>query len=296
MGGGGRDPNLIERLDLAGEFIRLRLGDRPLPRLAVVLGSGLGKLADLIQDPVAIPYHEVPHFPVSTVEGHAGRLVIGDLPAPSGERTPIVAFQGRFHLYEGYPAHQVVFPIRCLGRLGVRAFVITNAAGGINPGFQPGDLMVISDHLNLTGQNPLMGSHDDRLGPRFPDMSAAYDEELRGLLRGCAGDLGLRLQEGVYCVLSGPSYETPAEVRMLQRLGADACGMSTIPEVVACRQMGVRVLGISLISNLAAGIARHPLTHAEVIETAQRVAEDFTRLVAAVTPRLAAAVEREGGA
>lgn len=291
MAGGGRDPNLIERLDLAGEFIRMRLGDRPVPSIAVVLGSGLGKLADLIQDAVAIPYHEVPHFPVSTVEGHAGRLVVGDVVGPAGERTAIAAFQGRFHLYEGYAAHQVVFPIRCLARLGVRVFVITNAAGGINPSFQPGDLMVISDHLNLTGQNPLMGSHDDRLGPRFPDMSQAYDPVLRGLLRETAAEMGLRLQEGVYCVLSGPSYETPAEVRMLQRLGADACGMSTIPEVVACRQMGVRVLGISLISNLAAGIAAHPLSHAEVIDTAKRVAEDFTRLVSAVLPRIARALE-----
>lgn len=291
MAGGGRDPNLIERLDLAGEFIRMRLGGRPVPAIAVVLGSGLGKLADLVQDPVAIPYHEIPHFPVSTVEGHAGRLVIGDIVGPGGERTAIAAFQGRFHLYEGYPAHQVVFPIRCMGRLGVRAFVITNAAGGINPGFRPGDLMVISDHLNLTGQNPLMGSHDDRLGPRFPDMSQAYDPVLRDLLRAAGAEMGLRLQEGVYCVLSGPSYETPAEVRMLQRLGADACGMSTIPEVVACRQMGVRVLGVSLISNLAAGIAAHPLTHAEVIDTAQRVAEDFTRLVTSVIPRIAATLE-----
>lgn len=291
MAGGGRDPNLIERLDLAGEFIRMRLGERPVPKIAVVLGSGLGRLADLIQDPVAIPYHDVPHFPVSTVEGHAGRLVVGDVVGPAGERTPIAAFQGRFHLYEGYPAHQVVFPIRCLARLGVGAFVITNAAGGINPGFQPGDLMVISDHLNLTGQNPLMGSHDDRLGARFPDMSQAYDPALRGLLRGCAQELELRLQEGVYCVLSGPSYETPAEVRMLHRLGADACGMSTIPEVVACRQMGARVLGISLISNLAAGIAAHPLTHAEVIDTARRVAEDFTRLVTAVLPRIGATLD-----
>lgn len=290
---GGRDPNLIERLDLAGDFIRLRLRSRPVPRLAIVLGSGLGKLADLIEDPVAIPYHEIPHFPVSTVEGHAGRLVIGDLPAPGGERTPVVAFQGRFHLYEGYPAHQVVFPLRCVAKLGVRAFVITNAAGGINPGFQPGDLMAITDHLNLTGQNPLMGSHDDSLGPRFPDMSAAYDPALRALLRETADTLGLRLQEGVYCVLSGPSYETPAEVRMLHRIGADACGMSTIPEVVACRQMGKRVLGISLISNLAAGISKHPLTHAEVMDTARRVAEDFTRLVSAVVPRLAAVVERD---
>jgi purine-nucleoside phosphorylase len=284
------DPKLIERLDLAGDFIRMRLGGREVPRIGIVLGSGLGNLADRVIDPVSIPYHEVPHFPVSTVEGHAGRMVIGDLAAPSGERTPVVALQGRFHLYEGYPAHQVVLPLRTLVRLGVRAFVITNAAGGINPGFQPGDLMAITDHLNLTGQNPLIGSHDDRLGPRFPDMSDAYDAHLRDLLRASAAELGLRLKEGVYCVLGGPSYETPAEVRMLQRLGADACGMSTIPEVVALRQMKARVLGISLISNLAAGIARHPLTHAEVIDTARRVAEDFTRLVTATVPKIAAAL------
>lgn len=290
MAGGGRDPELIERLDAAGAFIRERLGGRPIPALGVVLGSGLGKLADLVREPVTIPYREIPHFPVSTVEGHAGRLVVGDLPGPQGERTPIVALQGRFHLYEGYPAHQVVFPHRCLGRLGVRAFVITNAAGGINPGFQAGDLMAISDHLNLSGHNPLTGSHDDRLGPRFPDMSQAYDPQLRELLREAARSLGLRLQEGVYCVLGGPSYETPAEVRLLHRLGADACGMSTIPEVIACRQMGLRILGISLISNLAAGISKHPLTHAEVIDTAKRVGEDFLRLVSAVVPRLARAI------
>lgn len=291
----GKDPNLIERLDLAGEFIRLRLGDRPLPRLGVVLGSGLGGLAERIVDPVTIPYRDVPHFPVSTVEGHAGRLVIGELPGDAGAPgTPVVALQGRFHLYEGYGAAQVVFPIRALARLGVRAFVITNAAGGIHPDFAPGDLMVITDHLNLTGQNPLMGSHDDALGPRFPDMSDAYDADFRRLAREAAAALGLRLQEGVYTVLSGPSYETPAEVRMLARIGADACGMSTIPEVVACRQMGVRVLGISLISNLAAGISPRRLTHAEVIETAERVEVDFTRLVTRLVPALDAALDDDG--
>jgi len=288
--GGRQDPNLVERLDLAGDFIRMRLGGRKLPRVAVVLGSGLGKLADLIQDPIGIPYGDVPYFPVSTVEGHAGRLVLGDLDDGQGQRTPVIAMQGRFHLYEGYEAAQVVFPMRALARMGVKAFVITNAAGGINPEFKPGDLMVITDHMNLTGQNPLVGSHDDRLGPRFPDMSEAYDKRFRELLKQAAGELGLRLQEGVYTVLSGPSYETPAEVRMLARIGCDACGMSTIPEVVACRQMGARVLGISLISNLAAGISPTPLTHAEVMETGRRVAEDFTRLVSRTVPRLAASI------
>jgi purine-nucleoside phosphorylase len=288
--GGRQDPNLVERLDLAGDFIRMRLGDRPLPRLAIVLGSGLGKLAELIRNPLTVPYADVPYFPVSTVEGHAGRLVIGDLPDQDGKATPVVAFQGRFHLYEGYEASQVVFPIRALARLGIKAFIITNAAGGINSYFAPGDLMIITDHMNLTGQNPLVGSHDDRLGPRFPDMSEAYDKRFRELTKEAGEEMGLKLREGVYTVLSGPSYETPAEVRMLARIGCDACGMSTIPEVVACRQMGVRVLGISLISNLAAGISPHPLTHTEVMETGRRVADDFTRLVSRVVPRLVAAL------
>lgn len=284
----GEDPDLVKRLDLAGDFVRLRLGERPLPRIGLILGSGLGPLADSITDPVLIPYDDVPHFPLSTVEGHAGRLVVGHLSAADGEGpgTPVVALQGRFHLYEGYGASQVVFPIRALARMGVEAFVVTNAAGGVNAEFVPGDLMSITDHLNLTGQNPLIGSHDDRLGPRFPDMSAAYDARFRKLLRECADGLGLGLREGVYAVLSGPSYETPAEVRMLKLLGADACGMSTIPEVVACRQMGVRVLGISLISNHAAGIAEQPLTHQEVIDTAQRVGKEFVRLIQTVVPRL----------
>lgn len=275
------DETLIDRLDLAGEFIRMRLGDRAVPQLGVILGSGLGGLAEQIQDPIAIPYSEIPNFPVSTVEGHAGQLVIGTL-----EGTPVVALQGRFHLYEGYEAHQVVFPIRCLARVGVQAFLVSNAAGGVNRGFKPGDLMVIDDHLNLTGQNPLMGSHDDRLGPRFPDMSEAYDGRFRALTHEAAQELGLVLKQGVYAVLSGPSYETPAEVRMLERLGCDACGMSTIPEVVACRQMGVRVLGISLISNHAAGISPTPLTHEEVITTANAVADDFAKLVRTLLPRL----------
>ncbi len=284
----GQDPDLVKHLDLAGDFVRLRLGDRPVPKVGIILGSGLGTLADRITDPVLIPYGDVPYFPVSTVAGHAGRLVIGELAGP--EPTPVVAFQGRFHLYEGYDASQVVFPVRALARLGVRAFVITNAAGGINPSFSPGDLMMITDHLNLTGQNPLMGSHDDRLGARFPDMSEAYDLRLRALLRETADEQQVPLREGVYTVLSGPSYETPAEVRMLKAIGCDACGMSTIPEVVACRQMGVRVLGISLISNHAAGISPNPLTHQEVIETADRVAEVFVRLVEAVIPKVAAEV------
>ncbi|MBL4845595.1 MAG: purine-nucleoside phosphorylase [Planctomycetes bacterium] len=277
---------------MSGDFIRLRLGERAVPKLGIILGSGLGGLADEIQDPLFVPYADVPYFPVSTVEGHAGRLVVGGLNLPGGgDPTPVVALQGRFHLYEGYDASQVVFPVRALARLGVEAFVVSNAAGGINAEFKPGDLMTITDHINLTGQNPLMGSHDDRLGPRFPDMSAAYDLEFRGFLNEAAAERGLELKEGVYTVLSGPSYETPAEVRMLRLLGCDACGMSTIPEVVACRQLGVRVLGISLISNHAAGIAPQPLTHQEVMETASHVAPEFVALIKTVAPRIVASLE-----
>jgi purine-nucleoside phosphorylase len=281
----GQDPELVRHLDLAGDFVRLRLGERAMPRVAIVLGSGLGKLAESVENVVTVPYEDVPYFPTSTVEGHAGRLVIGEL-----EGTPIVALQGRFHLYEGYDAGQVVFPIRTIARLGVKAIVITNAAGGMGDGFQAGDLMLITDHINLTGTNPLVGSHDDRLGPRFPDMSAAYDLEFRELLLRSAQELDMQVQQGVYSVLSGPSYETPAEVRMLKMLGCDACGMSTIPEVVASHQMGVRVLGVSLISNLAAGIAEHPLTHKEVMETGARVADEFARLIRAVLPKVEAAL------
>ncbi len=276
----------VELLDQSGEFIRMRLGGRAVPSVGVILGSGLGRLAEELDHAVAIPYGEIPHFPVSTVAGHAGRLVIGNL-----NGTPLVCLQGRFHLYEGYGAQEVVFPIRALARAGVKAFVITNAAGGVNKAFKAGDLMTIADHLNLTGQNPLAGPHDERLGPRFPDMSEAYSAAFRGLAKEAAREVGLTLQEGVYCVLSGPSYETPAEIRMLSACGADAVGMSTIPEVVACRQMGVRVLGISLISNLAAGISKVPLTHAEVMETGERVAADFVRLIKAVVPKIARAVQ-----
>jgi purine-nucleoside phosphorylase len=287
----GQDPDLVKHLDLAGDFVRLRLGDRVMPRLGIILGSGLGSLAEHITNAIYIPYADVPYFPMSTVEGHAGRLVLGELPGLDGTSTSVVALQGRFHLYEGYDASQVVFPVRALARLGVEAFVITNAAGGINADFVPGDLMAITDHINLTGQNPLMGSHDDRLGPRFPDMCNAYDPTFREILQTTAEELGLVLKSGVYTVLSGPSYETPAEVKMLSLLGCDACGMSTIPEVVACRQMGLRVLGISLISNHAAGMAEEPLTHQEVMETANRVAPGFVDMVRSVAGRMLAALE-----
>ena len=231
-------------------------------------------MAEEIEGAVAIPYEEIPHFPVSTVEGHVGRLVLGEL---EGQR--VVAMQGRFHLYEGYPLESVTFPIRVMKRLGVETALITNAAGGINESFQPGDLMLIRDHINFMFRNPLVGPNDPELGERFPDMSEAYDAELRRLARRVAGELGIDLKEGVYAAMLGPSYETPAEIRMLRAVGGDAVGMSTVPEVIVARHAGIRVLGLSCISNMAAGILPQPLSHEEVMETAERVKETFLRLV-----------------
>jgi purine-nucleoside phosphorylase len=253
------------------------------PEVGIILGSGLGDFADTLQDRVAIPYQELPHFPHSSVPGHAGRLVLGRL----GGRT-VVAMQGRVHAYEGYSNVQVAFPARVLCGLGIRTLVVTNAAGGIHPDLRPGDLMIISDHINLSGWNALTGPNDDRLGPRFPDMSHAYHPELRKLLAKVAHEQGLQLREGVYAMVAGPSYETPAEIRMLRTVGADAVGMSTVPEVVAASHMGVRVAGISCITNLAAGIGHQPLSHEEVAETAGRVRNVFVRLLSGFLPAAAA--------
>jgi purine-nucleoside phosphorylase len=244
------------------------------PKAAVILGSGLGGFADALEDPVVIPYQELPHFPRSSVPGHAGRMVLGTL-----EGRPVVAMQGRVHFYEGYAPWQVSFPARVLCALKPHALVVTNAAGGINPAFAPGDLMAITDHLNLSGFNSLVGPNEDALGPRFPDLSHAYAPELLVLLERCAQAEQVALQRGVYVQLSGPSYETPAEIRMLRTVGADAVGMSTVPEVIAAAHMGVKVAGISCITNLAAGISPQPLSHAEVSETAERVKGVFTRLL-----------------
>jgi purine-nucleoside phosphorylase len=245
------------------------------PKLGLILGSGLGAFADTFEDRVVIPYGELPHFPHSSVAGHAGQLVLG-----TRNGVPLVAMQGRVHFYEGYEPWQVGFPARVLCALGVKALLVTNAAGGINGGFATGDLMAITDHLNLTGYNPLVGKNDERLGPRFPDMSHAYDPELLKILRGAALKENVTLREGVYVGLSGPSYETPAEIRMLRTLGADAVGMSTVPEVIVAAHMGVRVTGVSCITNLAAGISQHKLSHDEVAQTANTVKDVFTRLVA----------------
>lgn len=252
------------------------------PKVGIILGSGLGAFADSLENKVAIPYSDIPNFPTSSVAGHAGRLVIGTL----GD-APIVAMQGRVHMYEGYTPQEVAFPARVLCSLGIDSLVVTNAAGGINGSFKAGDLMLISDHVNLSGRNPLVGGNDERLGPRFPDMSNAYDPELCDILRKTATKLETPLQEGVYVWLSGPTYETPAEIRMLRTLGIDAVGMSTVPETIVANHMGVRVAGISCITNLAAGISKVPLSHAEVSETANRVRDRFTNLLAHFLPAIA---------
>lgn len=244
------------------------------PQVGVILGSGLGGWADSLANPIAIPYAAIPHFPRSTVSGHAGRLVIGDR---AGVRC--VAMQGRSHLYEGHSAATVAFPARLLIALGANVLIITNAAGGLNPSWPPGTLMMIRDHINLLGDHPLRGPNDDRLGPRFPDMSRAYPEELRALTKQAAQRAAISIVEGVYAAMPGPTYETPAEVQMLQRMGADAVGMSTVPEVVVACHMGARVIGISCITNQAAGITGQPLSHDEVTQTAARVKTTFERLL-----------------
>jgi purine-nucleoside phosphorylase len=271
---------VYEEVQETARAIRTRGGIEP--RVGIILGSGLGEFAEVLQDQRVIPYAELPHFLRSSVEGHAGRLVLGTL---GGE--PIAAMQGRVHQYEGYSPAQVAFPARALCAAGVRTLVVTNAAGGIHPSLAPGDLMAITDHINLTGFNPLRGANEERLGPRFPDMSAAYNPALLELLFQVAQREKVPLKRGVYAILSGPSYETPAEIRALRTLGADAVGMSTVPEVIAATHMGVRVAGVSCITNLAAGISPRPLSHAEVAETAQRARAAFTALLAAFLPAAA---------
>ena len=252
------------------------------PRVGIILGSGLGAFADTFEDRIVIPYGELPHFPHSSVPGHAGRLVLGGL---GGE--PMVAMQGRVHFYEGYAPEVVTFPARVLCALGIQTMVVTNAAGAVNLALRPGDLMAIADHVNLSGWNPLIGPNDDRLGPRFPDMSTAYRPELLELLLSTAASAGIDLRRGVYAALAGPSYETPAEIRLLRVLGADAVGMSTVPEVIVAAHMGVSVAGVSCITNLAAGIGHKPLSHEEVAETANRVKDVFQRLLSRFLPAAA---------
>ncbi len=256
-------------------FIRKKVQQRP--EIGVILGSGLGILAAEAENRKAINYSEIPHFPVSTVEGHEGQLVFGTL---AGQQAALM--QGRFHFYEGYSMSQVVFPVRVMHELGVKVLVVTNAAGGINESFRPGDLMIITDHINLMGTNPLIGPNDDDLGPRFPDMSEAYDRKLVKLAEQVAEREGLAYRKGVYISLTGPAYETPAEIRYLRTIGGDAVGMSTVPEVIAANHSGMRVLGISCVTNMAAGVLPKKLSHDEVMETANRVRDQFIALVKGV--------------
>lgn len=242
--------------------------------IGVILGSGLGDYAEAFEDAVKLPYSEIPGFPRSTVAGHAGMWCCGTL---YGKR--VVMMQGRFHYYEGYGMKDVTLPVRVMQKIGVKTLIVTNAAGGVNLGYHPGELMVIGDIFSMTAQNPLIGPNLDAFGPRFPDMSCAFDKELRALAHECANEQGFALREGVYAQMTGPTYETPAEIRMLRTLGADAVGMSTVPEVIVARHGGMRVLGISCITNMAAGILDQPLNHAEVTETANRVKGQFRNLL-----------------
>jgi len=257
------------------EFLRARIPVPPV--VGVILGSGLGDFAAAVQDRLEIPYAQIPGFPASAVVGHAGTLVAGTLAG-----VPIVVLSGRIHYYEGHPMGTVVMPARVLGLLGCRDVVVTNAAGGIDTSYRPGDLMLIADHVNLFGTNPLVGPNDETFGARFPDMSDAYRADLRKLAKAVARKVRVPLREGVYVGVTGPSYETPAEIRAFRALGANAVGMSTVPEVIALAHMGVGVLGISCITNMAAGVLKQPLRHDEVLETTQRVKERFVRLLTAL--------------
>ena len=263
------------KIQEAADYIRKRVPNRP--QVGVILGSGLGILAAEVKNKKTVSYAEIPHFPVSTVEGHAGQLVLGKLAGQD-----VVLMQGRFHFYEGYSMAQVVFPVRVMHSLGVEVLIVTNAAGGINEGFKPGDLMIITDHINLMGTNPLIGENYDDIGPRFPDMTEAYDRGLVRIAETVARREGLGYQKGVYISLTGPSYETPAEIRYLRIVGGDAAGMSTVPEVLVANHAGMRVLGISCVTNMAAGILPQKLNHEEVMETANRVRDQFITLVKGV--------------
>ncbi|MDF2938064.1 MAG: purine-nucleoside phosphorylase [Paenibacillaceae bacterium] len=273
------EKTVLERIEEAASYIASRSSLRP--EIGLILGSGLGVLADSLEEAVTVDYSEIPHFPVSTVEGHAGELLLGKI----GGR-PVLLMKGRFHMYEGYQGETVTFPIRVMKALGISGLLVTNAAGGVNTSYEPGDLMLISDHLNMTGNNPLIGPNHKELGVRFPDMSEGYSKRLRTIAKEIAASQGLKLQEGVYAGLLGPSYETPAEIRMLRVLGADAVGMSTVSEVIIARHSGIEVLGISCISNMAAGILDQPLSHDEVMETTDRVKQQFLKFVIQLIPQM----------
>ncbi len=267
------------RADRAAKFILSKT--RLRPRIALVLGSGLGAFGDELADAVRIPYEKIPHFPRSTAIGHAGRMVIGKVGA-----LPVAAMQGRVHFYEGYSMRDVIFPTRVFARMGIRAAILTNAAGGINTNYKQGALVVLRDHINLQGTNPLIGPNEERFGVRFPDMTQGYWKSYREAALEETRRLGIEAHEGVYAALTGPSYETPAEIRYLRTIGADLVGMSTVPEVIAARHMGIRVLGISCVTNMAAGILDQVLTQEEVLETGERVKGQFMALLRAVLPRI----------
>lgn len=271
--------DLVRQVDEAANFISKRSTLRPL--IAVVLGSGLGSFADELADVVEIDYAEIPHFHRSTAVGHAGRLVLGEI---AGD--PLVVMQGRVHLYEGYSAGEVAFPMRAFARLGARAAILTNAAGGINLEYGQGALVAIKDHINLQGQNPLTGPEDPRVGMRFIDMTEAYSRQYRQLAKEAAKTIGIELREGIYAALAGPSYETPAEIRFLRTIGADLVGMSTVPETIVARQMGMKVLAVSCVTNMAAGVLDKPLNHEQVLETGHRVSGQFKALLRAVIPAI----------
>jgi purine-nucleoside phosphorylase len=273
---------MSDQFSLADASAQLILSRTPLrPKIGLVLGSGLGAFADSLSDATRVPYAEIPSFPQSTAIGHAGRMVVGK----AGD-IAVAAMQGRVHLYEGYSAQQITFPIRVFGRMGIRAVILTNAAGGIDLNYSQGALVLIRDHINLQGTNPLVGPNDDRFGVRFPDMTQAYAREYRAIAREEANKLNITLQEGVYAALLGPSYETPAEIEYLRRIGADLVGMSTVAEVITARHMGMKVLAISCVTNMAAGILDQPLSHKEVMETGERVKSTFESLLRAVLPRI----------
>ena len=270
---------LFDRVGEAAAFLRKRLGD--VPSVAIVLGSGLGAFGESLGGATPVSYDTIPHWPQSRVVGHAGKLVAG-----TSGRTPVLALSGRVHYYEGHPLETVTFATRVLGALGVKTLILTNAAGGINTKFSSGALMLIDDHINFMGLNPLIGANDDRFGPRFPDMSEIYSKRLRAIATEAAAAVPMWVEHGVYIAVSGPSYETPAEIRAFRTLGADAVGMSTVPEAIVARHMGIEVLGISCISNMAAGILPQLLTAEEVIETTARVREHFIALLEGVIGRL----------
>jgi purine-nucleoside phosphorylase len=277
-------PDQFTLADSAAQLILKRTTLRPL--IALVLGSGLGGFADSLTDAVRVPYADIPAFPRSTAIGHAGQMVVGQVIGHANS-VPVAAMQGRVHLYEGYSPQEITFPIRVFSRMGIRAVILTNAAGGINLSYSQGALVLIRDHINLQGANPLVGSNDDRFGVRFPDMTHAYAKEYRQIAREEAAKLGIPQHEGIYAGLLGPSYETPAEIEYLRRIGADLVGMSTVAEVIAARHMGIKVLAISCVTNMAAGILDQPLSHAEVMETGERVKTTFEALLRAVLPRIA---------